>query len=238
LRSLSPWWLRPQTAPGIALLVAAASIILGLALPVDRVAALMSEHGLVESSTVALYAVAALMVALFPWRTLQRRHQVMLVILLAAFGARELDLHKSLTQVSMLRFSFYFSDAPLAQRVGSALVLIPVVVSLLGLARQALPLLAAVRRLEPAAVTVATFILTMLVSKVADRSINILAEDFTVVFAAVTGAAVLALEEMMELSLPVLACLAWAQARYSARVSSPATPASPATSSRSSGRLQ
>jgi hypothetical protein len=216
LRSLSPWWLRPQTAPGIALIVAVVAILLGLMLPVDQVAALMSEHGPVESATVAFYALAALLVALFPWRRLQRRHQLMLVILLGAFGARELDLHKSLTGSSMLRFSFYLSDAPLSHRVGSALVLIPVVISLLGLARQALPLLASVRRLEPAAVTVATFILTMLVSKVADRSINILAEDFTVVFAAATGAAVLSLEEVMEMCLPLLACLAWAQVRYSA----------------------
>lgn len=206
------WWLRPRAARDAVLAVAVTAILLGYLLPVERLTRLMAENGPVESTTVAFYFVAALLLALLRPPAVSPRSILMLTILLAAFGARELDLHKTLTGTSMLRVSFYGGDAPLLQKTISLLLLAPVIVSLVGLARRTPRLLRRVRQGDAAAMTVAVFALTMLVSKVADRSVNILLEDLSIAVSPRLSAMVLSFEEILELSLPLLACLAWAQA--------------------------
>jgi hypothetical protein len=216
LPALSPlcadWWLRPQTARDAAVAVAVIAIALGYTLPVERLARLMAENGPVESTTVAFYLVAALLLAVLRPAAVSRRTVFMLTVLLAAFGARELDLHKTLTGTSMLRVSFYGGDAPLLQKTISLLLLAPVVVALVGLARRTPRLLRRVQRGDAAAMTLAVFAVTLLVSKVADRLVNILLSDLSIPVSPRLSAVVLSLEEILELSLPLLACLAWAQA--------------------------
>jgi hypothetical protein len=172
----------------------------------------MGENGPVESITVACYFVAALLLALLRPPAISPRTAIMLTILLAAFGARELDLHKAFTVTSMLRLSFYASDAPLLHKAVSLLLLAPVVAAVVGLARRAPCLVHRARRHEAAALTIVVFMLTMVIAKVADRSVNILLEDLAVAVSPRLSAMVLSLEEVLELSLPLLACLGWAQA--------------------------
>ncbi|MBA3591738.1 MAG: hypothetical protein H0W38_19670 [Methylibium sp.] len=71
------------------------------------------------------------------------------------------------------------------------------------------------RRRETLATTVAIFLVTMIVSKVFDRSINILNEDFGIVTPVATGVLVGAVEEILELSLPLVAAIGFVQHRRS-----------------------
>jgi hypothetical protein len=133
-----------------------------------------------------------------------------------AFAARELDLHKAFTVVSVLRLGFYVGDASIAQRLLAAALLAPVVLSLCGLLRRAMPVLACARRQDAAAITSVTFVAVLVTAKIFDRSINVLGEDFAVQIPPYLQSAVLALEEVLEMCLPCLACLACLQARDAA----------------------
>jgi len=214
LNETTPRWLRPRMAPEIVLGAALAALLTALLLPTDAVFAIMSEGAGVESATVVFYLIAAAAVALLRPPSINRGVAIMLTIVLLAFAARELDLHKSFTGMSMLRVSFYLDGGPLLPKVACLAVLLPVAASMLGLAARTHDVLRGVRRGEPAAWTALTFVVALILTKVADRSINILSDDFAVQAPRYVAAAVLSLEEVVEMCLPVLAALGWVQACF------------------------
>lgn len=177
---------------------------------------LIAENGPIEGTNAALYFVCGLVFLLT--RRIEPATRVALGVLFAAFGAREMDWHKAFTGKSALKVSYYLGDAPLQQRllafVAVAAVAVAVLVLLLRQGRRTLQLW---RRRDPVATSVVVFIVTMAVTKVLDRSINLLAEEAGIVFSASTGLLVGSLEETIELSLPLIALVAWAQFRASRR---------------------
>lgn len=207
----APWWLRPQTARDVALGAAAAAVLMAVLLPTPLVMSVMAEHGPVEMTTVAFYLVAAALLMLLRPRTMDTSCSIMLSLVLLAFAARELDLHNAFTGTSVLKVSFYTGQAPLVQKVAAAAIVVPVAGLMVALARRAGHLLQRARRAEPAAMTVVTFLITLVVSKVADRAVNVLAE-YSVDVSPLVAATILSVEEVLELSLPLLASLAWLQA--------------------------
>ena len=63
----------------------------------------------------------------------------------------------------------------------------------------------------PVSTTVVIFVVTMVITKILDRSVNMLAEDFEVLTAPSIHVLVSTLEEIMELSPPMVAAIGWWQ---------------------------
>ncbi len=206
-----PAWCRPWFSTLLILTVAVVAAAIGLLCSRETVVMLNIENGPVEMATALLYFVAAAAVWFLRTEAMGWRLSAALCVLLAAFGARELDLHKYWTGTSVLKLSFYLHDAPLHQKLASAAVLGVIIAALVYLARWLRPLWAFFRRGHAVAVTIAVFIVTMGVTKVIDRSLNILAEDYGVPVTLHTRTIFMSLEETIELGLPLLAILALAQ---------------------------
>ena len=218
LRSPHAVWLLPL-ATGVL------GVVLWLAWPPVRLMESFKEEGFVETSTAVLFFVLALAV----WLTASHESlgvRWALSVMFAAGGARELDLHRAFTDgSSVLKVSFYLRDAPLNQKLTAFIVLFVIAVAAgLLIARYARPFLHGVRRRDALAITVLCFFVTMIVSKVFDRSINVLAEDFDLHVTLSAKALVSVLEESLELCLTLLAVIGMAQHRRRA-AAAVATPA-------------
>ena len=181
-------------------------------LPAEQVMWLMREEGVVETTTSAVFFALAL--GLLWWRPAQddRRSWLAMAVLCAAAGAREIDWHKAWTGKSMLKVSYYLGPAPWGQKlVALALVLLVAASALYLWRRHARRLWQAMQAGQPDAGTVATLVATTVITKLLDRSVNVLAEDFGVATSPSTRALVSALEETMELGLPLMVALALRQ---------------------------
>lgn len=206
-RWLAVWW--PVGA-------AIAATLFWLLLSTEDLRWLKAENGPIEGTNAALYFVCALVFLLS--RRIEPATRLALAVLFCGFGAREMDWRKAFTGKSVLKVSYYLGDAPLQQRliafVAVAAVGLAVLLLVLGYARSTLRLW---NRRDPVATSVVVFIVTMVVTKVLDRSLNLLAEQAGIVFSDSTGLLVGALEETIELSLPLIALVAWAQFRAARR---------------------
>jgi hypothetical protein len=199
---------RAMAAPWLALAFLVLAHVIWLVLPTQATMALMSEHGPVEGLNVALYVVAAALVVL--WRRPEDdwRLWTSLAIVMLAFAAREMDWHKAFTGTSVLKFSFFLRDGEPLHRVVAGAVLLPVALASAYLVLWQGPgLLGRLRRLDPVAVTVVVFAVTLVVGKIADRAPAILAEQYGVLLSAGVRAWQTSIEEVMELALPCLVAL-------------------------------
>lgn len=200
------------------LITAIAALVMSWAVPLDTLRRLTTEGGTVERPTEWLYFAAAGVVWLCRRPGDGARTTLALCTLMLAFGAREMDLHKHWTGTSVLKFSFFLREpAPLQHKLIALLVLVAVTVALLWLLRR--HALTAWRRLRdgaPWAASTLVFFVVMGVSKVFDRSVSILTEDYGVTIAPATVGLVVSIEEVIELSLPLIAMLAMAQYRRAA----------------------
>lgn len=195
--------------------VAAVAIALAVVLPYQSLMDLMAETGPIERATVLLYLGAAVLL-LLSRRGGPLSLRLPLGVMMCAFAARELDLHKAWTGFSVLKVSYYYSPAPWQHRLVALAVLLPVALSLLWLLwRWGRPSWAALQQRHPVAITVAVFFGTMLFSKLVDRSENVLLEDFGYQFAPWMSALRASLEELLELTLPLLVMLGARQQRRS-----------------------
>lgn len=201
-------------------LVAALSLValaIWFELPTARVLYLMSEEGPIEQATVWGFCCSAIALLLWRPRSADWRTILSLAVMLGAFGVREMDWHKAWTGTSVLRVSFYYGAAPLAQKLTAAAALAVVIGALGWLVRSGLARwLHALRADDPAALALATFLLTMIASKGVDRSLNLLTDWVGWLPPPWLRALQLSLEETWELALPVLACMALARWRRGA----------------------
>lgn len=184
------------------------------ALPANRVAEFVAEGGPVENATAVLYgfAVVAVVVAARSgsgWKT-----PAALVIGSAGLVARELDLHRTDADDSVLRVSYYYGHASLQTKL-FALALIGLFLLAMGYltVRHAGPLLRALKQARPLAITVLMFFLIGVVSKTFDRGVGVLMEDFQVVLPLSAAAWAQTMEETLEACLPLLIMLGAYQVR-------------------------
>lgn len=204
------------TAVGIAGLFALAAFLLWLTEPPATVMRVIVEGGPVEGCTEILYFIVAAAMWLFRRPGDATKLWTSLCVMLCAFGAREMDLHKYWTEKSVLKISFYTGPYPLRAKLIALAVLIPILMALGYLVlRHARAAWASMKRLQPVGITIAVFVVTLVVSKVLDRSINVLAEDFQIYSSFSIKALVSSFEEILELALPVLAGVAFIQHRFS-----------------------
>ncbi len=185
------------------------AIAVWLVQPTESVLWLMREEGPVETATSALFFLLALVLYGLRPKLDDRRSWLAMVTLCAAAGAREMDWHKVWTGKSVLKLSFYLGPAPAHQKLlAGALVMLVAAGVIYLVRRHALSLWRDLRAREPVAVTVATLLVTTAITKVLDRSINLLIQDHGIVAAPSIRALVAALEESMELGLPLMVTLA------------------------------
>lgn len=226
------WLDRRQLAVGLSLACAAIAVLVGIGTPALLPIAFLEEGGPVEQLTVYLYVLAALAVALTHPPSLTPLDKAAIGLLLLAFAAREADLHTALFGKSILKASFYHRHATPGQIVVALLILLPVALSLVQLLKRH-----GSRWLSPPAswqaplVTVMTLVVLLAVSKVFDRLPAVMVEIRLVDTMPAAGRNVLlALEEILELTMPLLALLAVVQGRrrgHSTVSSSPVVRASP-----------
>lgn len=197
------------------LTAALAALLWALCTPV-QLRALMNEQGPMEKTTEILYFVLALLSLLMGRAIgLDLRSSVALGWVFASFGMREMDLHKAWTGKSVLKVSFYLGEHPWQTKLVAAATLVAVLWAAAYLVRRhAKALLMAFRQRHAVAMTIVIFMVTMVLTKVLDRSVNLLVEEAHVYIGLSVRALVGSVEETMEMGLPLMAALAmWQQFR-------------------------
>jgi hypothetical protein len=209
-------------SPRAAVWVGAASVVAGLltwlALTPQSAEALMSESGPVERVTAAGFALAAFAAWLVRRPGDDWRSALALSVMWTGASMRELDLHKTLTDTSVLRLSWYWSPAPLSAKATAALATLSVALAIGWLLWRHWRRLwhAATRGDDPVGVTVVVALVVLVVSKVLDRSVGMLV-DFGLEVPLRWVALRSALEEWMELGLVLLSLLGCVQHRWGTR---------------------
>jgi hypothetical protein len=182
-----------------------AATLAWVALPASQLGAFVTENGPVESATAVLYGFAMVAVLFAARSGTDWKTPAAILIGMAGLVARELDLHRTAANDSVLRVSFHYGHAPLQTRL-FALAIIGLVLLAVGYlaVRHTAPMLRALRQARPVAVTVLVFSLTGSIAKAFDRGVGMLSEDFG--FALSLPAAVWAqvIEETLEACLPLL----------------------------------
>lgn len=208
-----PLLLHPLLAPAIAVLVVLASIAFGLLATPAEVVAWTAEEGFIERSTVVMYFFAGLAVA-GDREQLRPPVWIAAATLLAAAAGRELDWHKAFTGGSFLKLSYFIGPAPLQHKLVALGVLACIGAAAAYLARRfARTIWQGLRTRDGVAFTAATFLACLVVSKITDRSLTVLEQDWHLSFSAHARALQLAIEELMELELPALVLLGLVQLR-------------------------
>jgi len=203
----------PLAAPGLALLILAAGISAWAGFPTDVVREWMAETGPVEMGTLALY-LAALVAVVANRRFNPAPEWPALLLVIAGFCAREMDMHKYFTDVSVLKISYYSGPAPLAHKLMALAAWTPPALAALYLAaRFARTLWRGLLTRRAVAVTVVTVLASIVVSKLSDRSLGVLTQDYGMAFNVSARALQLAIEEPVEMGIPVLVMLGLLQQR-------------------------
>lgn len=227
--------LHPQLGLWLIVLAAVVAVAVGLAIPRWIPLHVVEEHGLVERATLWAYLAAILGLLLLRWKTAPWPDVLAACGLLLAMAAREADLHAALYGISILKLRFY-RDAPLHQILGALVVLAPIVLSGCWLLRRhAGHWLRWPGRWSVAATTLALLVATMVVAKMFDRAPATVAEIAGQPLPAAVRYAMLSVEEILELFLPLLALLGMAQARLDWRLGPRRCPAGGSRPGRSGG---
>lgn len=214
----------PRVGPLLLVAFALVATGVGLNTPLRIRPTLLQEGGVVENGTLFFYLLAALMVLKMRPPAWSKRDVGALVVVLLALAAREADLHVALFGISILKTRFY-SGSALWQIAVALAVLAPIVLAAGWLLRRwhrvwrsAL----ARRRWRAAACTGLAFGVALVTAKMLDRMPAMLL-DFGAMreVPAALRYLLLSLEEILELSLPLLALLAVVQlwlGRYPTRL--------------------
>lgn len=177
-------------------------------LPANSLAAFVAEGAPVENATAVLYGIAMATVVVAAWPGSGWKTPAALVIGSAGLVARELDLHRTAPNDSVLRVSFYYGHAPLPTKL-FALAVMGLFLLAVGYltVRHAGPLLRALKQARPVAITVLVFFLTGIAAKAFDRGVGMLMEDFRVVLSVPVTVWAQTIEETLEACLPLLIML-------------------------------
>lgn len=199
--------------PVIALVTILLSVTTWWVLPSECILRWFDEGALVEDLTIALYLTVAL------WLLLTRgpeptRVVLALVLTMVAFAAREAHWHIQFTSTSMLRVSYYLGPAPALHKAGSLFALGILFLAWTCLLRSAMQAWHA-HRLQHGSLglNMFTFISVLAATKLLDRMVSVLSEELGVDFGPAARGLQLALEESLEMALPVMLWAAACQYR-------------------------
>lgn len=199
----------------VTLAAAAVAVVVGLLVPQVIPLEFLQEEGFVERSTVWVYGVAVLCVlACHVGVRGVRLDAACACVLLLAMAMREMDLHKALFDISILKSRFYI-DAPLWQIAVALAILLPIVASGVWLAwRHLRRWRAPMAQWNAPMVTLAMLVAALVFAKIADRTPASLDEWGVLHYVPQALLPVLlSLEEILEWTLPALAIVAALQLR-------------------------
>ena len=201
----------------MALLTSLAALICWWVLPSADMLEFVAENGMIETLTVIGYACAILFV-IFACTQMKGSTRWAVVIMLAYMCMREMDLHKSVSGVSILKSRFWLgSHVPVTDKVLAILILLPVIWMLFHFIRNhARTFFRELFNKEGHAITILVFFIVLAVSKCIDRSLNVLTELYEMHFTDWLVAFQVSQEEYLECLLPVLimvACWQYMQRR-------------------------
>jgi len=203
--------------PWLVVAFALAAMAVGLNTPVPIRPAFLQEGGPIENSTIFFYILSALCVLTLRPPGWSKLDAAAVFVVLLAFAAREADLHVALFGTSILKARFYNSIGTLPQIAAALAVLAPIVLALGWLARRSQRVWRAAlyrRRWRAATHTVLAFVLAIVLAKTLDRLPEILHDTGLLrVLPTALRYVMLSLEEILELSLPILATVALLQLR-------------------------
>ncbi len=209
----SPWWAARWLAVVFPLLATFLALGLWITLSPADTMHVLREGGPIEGLTEKMYFFLAIALWFSPRKPDEWRVTLALTVLLVAAGAREMDLHKALTGYSVLKVSFYLQNHPLLTKLVAFVCVASTAAAAIYVLRNRMrSLWQGMRRGEPMACSIAVLVITLVITKLMDRSISVLGQDFGLHASASTVALVSALEETVEMSLPMIA--SWARLQY------------------------
>lgn len=206
----------PKSNTGIlvSLLALAGCLLMFVLVPVDTLRGWTREDAFFEIGAVVGYWVAALICLSQALRGHGTPFYANSALLLFLLGARELDWHKKFTTASILKLSYYFKlQVPAGERlIALAIVICILAFTIYYIARYVPPFIRHLRAREPFAITVCCALVVLVLSKIMDRLVNILKDDYGLAVPAWLEKVQLSLEEPLEFMIPVLVILALHQA--------------------------
>lgn len=190
-----------------------------LIFPWEDTLAWMREGGVVENFTILMYYVALAALWLFPPVVLSRLTIGAGSLLLLAAAAREMDLHKAMFGMSILKTNFYREYASGPQIAAALMVLLPILVAGGYLFfSYAKPLLRAAKAREAAAFTLVTSFVFLVLIKAFDSVIGFIGTMLETPgqiwgYTTPAGLITMALEETLEMIWPLMFVIAILQAK-------------------------
>lgn len=209
-------FIHPFFGAGLAVFVSFFALILALLAPADTVIHLMEEGQLVETLTLYAYAITLLYFIFRPNLRIAILTRCSIILALFAMLAREADLHKSIAHMSMLKLRFWTGSLPLHDKLFAFLIILPIAAACLYLVINYAKKIWSQARLHQAyAITTVTLVVLIPLTNIADRSLGVLKETFDWHAPHWLIALQTSQEELLEMSLPLLALVAAMQFRRS-----------------------
>ena len=209
-----------RVAAAVLLMYAGFLVLLAASLPADIFKVLFSEQGPFEEMSIVLWVALGGLMLLHNARS---GRVLALATLSFVFAAREADLHKAYTVMSIEKIKFYLSpDVPVMQKLIGGLVFLAVVALIVYLARLCWQFFFRQGGLRtPVGQVLLLPVLMLPLSKVIDRFSNVLKETFGIVLPPAVGQFIAAFEEGMEMAMPVLFIVALLLYRADLRAAAP-----------------
>ena len=180
---------------------------IALKAPLEVSTFLYSESGPYEVFSTVLWLVLAGLVLL--QSQLQLRVRLASSIAALLMCSRELDMHKALFTMSFIKTNFYKSpDIPFHDKVAGGLALLVMIALLVYLAKRMLLFLRTQASSDTSAHLLVYSLALGAISKILDRFSSQMHELFNIAVPANARLAIVAMEESLELALPLLLILA------------------------------
>lgn len=192
-----------RVALAVLVIYAGYLVVLAASLTPEVFIPLFSEQGPFEEMSIVLWVALGAMLLFHDFRS---RRMLALAALSFVFAAREADLHKAFTVMSISKIKFYVSpDVPAMQKVVGGLVFLAVVALIVYLARLCWQYFFRQGGLRtPVGQVLLLPVLLLPISKFLDRFSNMLRESFNIELSYAVNQFIAAFEEGMEMAMPVL----------------------------------
>jgi len=198
-----------KLAPFLVLITFLCALIMWIVLPLDIIFPIIYENGPIEGMTIVFYLVAIICI----WLPRVKRYSTPIIcitstIAIQALAAREGDLHKVFGSLSVLKLKFWVSDVSIMNKIIAAAVILPMILSILYLCIKFWKsILQAAKQYIPSAVTLMTFCILIVVTKILDRSLDVVTQILSWDSPRWVTALQNSLEESLEMLLPILLIL-------------------------------
>lgn len=203
----------------LVILTSVTAVILWAVLPSADMLKFVEENGTVETLTLVCYVIAILVVI---FGAIQARFSTKLatVIMLAYMFMREADWHKAVSSESILKIKFWLNgNIPVSDKLLAIAILIPVAWMLVYFIwNYTKPFWRALSNGEGYAISILMFLVTLVTSKVLDRSLNMLTELYQLHFPEWLIALQTSQEEFLECLLPILIIVVLVQYKRSRNI--------------------